>query len=128
MVPLYGVNLTKLLDVIKEHHELFESIQTVEDMNVNLKKFQSSLLEIHRLTRITTIFLSCIGVLMVILMIIVIRLHIRIFQDEKDICNLVGASPFFYWSPHIVSIVFYIAVSGSLSIGVFVLFRTIVAL
>gem|GEM_PF-3500321 len=37
----------------------------------------------------TTIFLSCIGVLMTILMIVVIRLHIRIFQDEKDICNLV---------------------------------------
>ncbi len=49
---------------------------------------------------------------MVILMIVVMRLHIRIFQDEKEICNLVGASPFFYWSPHIVSVLFYTFVSG----------------
>lgn len=124
MIPLYGVDLTQLLVVVREHNDLFESIQTADDMDESLTKFQSSLAEIQRLTRITTIFLSCIAILMVVLMIVVIRLHIRIFQDEKDVCNLVWASPFFYWSPHIVSIIFYIAVSWWLSIAIFILFQT----
>lgn len=125
MVPLYGVDLTKLLAVVQTHNELFESVQTVDDMKESLTKFEGSLTEIKRLTRITTIFLSCIGFLMVILMTVVIRLHIRIFQDERDICNLVGASPFFYWSPHIVSILFYLFMSGILSFWIFFLFRSI---
>jgi cell division protein FtsX len=125
MIPLYGVDLSGLLAVVKEHNELFESVQTADDMQESLTKFEWSLYEIKRLTQMTTIFLSCIGVLMIILMIVVIRLHIRIFQDEKDICKLVWASPFFYWSPHIVSIIFYIVVSWWSSIGIFFLFRTV---
>jgi hypothetical protein len=60
MIPLYGVDLAQLLVVVREHNELFESIQTADDMNESLTKFQTSLTEIQRLTRITTIFLSCI--------------------------------------------------------------------
>lgn len=125
MVPLYGVDLTRLMTVVQEHSELFETVQTMNDIQSSLKGFRGSLDEIRHLTRITTIFLSCIGVLMIILMAVVIRLHIRIFQDEKDVCDLVGASPFFYWSPHIVSILFYLLVSGLLSFSLFFLFRAI---
>jgi cell division protein FtsX len=125
MIPLYGVDLNKLINVVSGYWELFESIQSVEDMSESLTKFETSLQDIKRLTKITTIFLSCIFVLMIVLMIIIIRLHIRIFQDEEEVCNLVWASPFFYWSPHIVSIIFYFVISGGMSAGIFFLFRSI---
>lgn len=125
MVPLYGMDLTKLITVVQGHQELFETVQTMDDVQSSIKGFRGSLEEIRHLTRITTIFLCCIGALMAILMTVVIRLHIRIFQDEKEVCDLVGASPFFYWSPHIVSIFFYIFSSGLLSFSFFFLFRSI---
>lgn len=107
MVPLYGVNLDTLMTVVQKHTDVLESVQTMDDVQASLLRFQGSLSEIQRLTHITSIFLACIGVLMGVLMVVVIRLHIRIFQDEAEICKLVGASPFFYWSPHIVSTLFY---------------------
>lgn len=125
MIPLYGVNITYLLSTVQTHIELFDSVQSMEDVELNLLKFQSSLAEIQRLTRITTIFLQCIGLLMFVLMIVVIRLHTRIFQDEQEVCRLVGASPFFYWSPHVISIIFYILVSASTGAWIFIIFRTI---
>jgi cell division protein FtsX len=71
----------------------------------------------------TVIFLSFIGALMVVLMAVVIRLHIRIFHDEKEVCDLVGASPFFYWSPHIVSIGLYCIASLIVGEALFILFQ-----
>ncbi len=107
MVPLYGVDFSALMGIVETHNNLFETVQSVDDLRQSLKDFEGALMEIKRLTRMTAIFLAFIGVLMIVLMAVVIRLHIRIFQDEKEVCNLVGASPFFYWSPHIVSIILY---------------------
>gem|GEM_PF-3046070 len=40
MVPLYGLDLAKLLLVVREHDTLFESVQTANDMQESLTKFQ----------------------------------------------------------------------------------------
>lgn len=123
MVPLYGVDLSALLGIVEQHRGLFETVQSIDDLRQSLRDFEGTLMEIKRLTRMTIIFLSFIGVLMAILMIVMIRLHIRIFQDEKEVCDLVGASPFFYWSPHIVSIGFYFMASFIAAGVLFVLFQ-----
>lgn len=108
MVPLYGTDIDVLLRVVQRHSAMFEAVQSMDDVQKSLVEFQGSLREIQRLTNITGIFLTFIGVLMIVLMIVIIRTHIRIFQDERDVCELVGASPFFYWSPHLVSVLFYL--------------------
>ncbi len=40
MVPLYGVDIHKLLVIVREHADLFESVQTADDMKESLTKFQ----------------------------------------------------------------------------------------
>ena len=125
MVPLYGTDIEVLLRVVKRNSDMFEAIQTIDDVQKSLVEFQGSLREIKRLTNMTGIFLTFIWTLMGVLMIVVIRIHIRIFQDERDVCELVGASPFFYWSPHIVSVLFYCGVSLLLSFPLFSLFQSI---
>jgi cell division protein FtsX len=89
MVPLYGVDLSALLVIVQKHSDLFEAVQSVDDLKQSLTDFEKTLKEIKRLTRMTGIFLSFIGVLMMVLMMVVTRLHIRIFQDEKEVCDLV---------------------------------------
>ena len=125
MVPLYGTDIDALLPVVQQNSAMFEAVQPIEDVQKSLIDFESTLREIKRLTNMTGIFLTFIWLLMAVLMIVVIRIHIRIFQDERDVCELVGASPFFYWSPHIVSVLFYVWVSLFVSFAIFLLFQSI---
>lgn len=89
MVPLYGTNIETLVRVVKMNSDMFEAIQSIDDVQKSLKEFEGTLKEIKRLTNMTGIFLMFIGALMIVLMIVIARVHIRIFQDERDVCELV---------------------------------------
>ena len=57
MVPLYGTNTDNLLRVVKQNSDMFEAIQSIDEVQKSLVDFQSSLSEIKRLTNMTGIFL-----------------------------------------------------------------------
>jgi len=58
MVPLYGTDIEVLLRVVKRNSDMFEAIQTIDDVQKSLVEFQGSLREIKRLTNMTGIFLT----------------------------------------------------------------------
>lgn len=57
MVPFYGANLSDLISLVQSHADIFESIQSVDDMQDTLTELQGTMTELQRLTRITYVFL-----------------------------------------------------------------------
>jgi hypothetical protein len=57
MVPLYGTNIETLVRVVQQNSDMFEAVQSLDEVQKSLRDFEASLLEIKRLTNMTAIFL-----------------------------------------------------------------------
>lgn len=97
MVPLYGTNIDELIALVRGHEFLLELVRPQETIEKKLRDFQTSMNRIAQLSQMVIVFLASMAALMIILLTMSLRMHIRIFDDEKRVANLVGAHPIWYW-------------------------------
>jgi len=97
IIPLQGMNTDMLWTRIQEFRDLFESGTEVRNLRGRLERFDRSLVEIREIWFVLLIFISLTLVLMAMVLIAILRYHLRLFQDERIVGRLVGADPVFIW-------------------------------
>lgn len=111
MVPLYGTDIERLWIRVLEYRDIFEQTSSIDSVRQHLRAFESSLNTIERTVHAVVFFLVLTAVVMILLIFSVLRYHVRLFYDELIIGRLVGAEPYFFWGPHVVSIFLYTGVA-----------------
>ncbi len=111
MVPLYNTDIERLWIRVLEYRDIFEQTSSIDSVRQHLRTFESSLNTIERTVHAVIFFLILTAIVMVLLIFSVIRYHVRLFYDELIIGRLVGAEPYFFWGPHVVSVVLYTGVA-----------------
>lgn len=107
MIPLYGTDIERLWVRVLEYRDIFEQTSSIDSVRQHLRTFESSLNTIERTVHAVVFFLILTALVMILLIFSIVRYHIRLFYDELIIGRLVGAEPYFFWGPHIVSVVLY---------------------
>jgi cell division protein FtsX len=97
IIPLQGMNTDMLWTRIQEFRDLFESGTEVRNLRARLERFDRSLVEIREVWWVLLVFISLTLVLMAMVLIAILRYHLRLFQDERIVGRLVGADPVFIW-------------------------------
>ena len=118
MIPLYGTDITVLWKNIQEYRDIFDSVQSFDTMRTRLKKFENAMEDINHIVGVLALFAWLTVLLMAVLVIAMIRYHVKMFHSEIILGRLVWADPLYFWGPHIVSIVVYagLGFSGALII------------
>ncbi len=111
MVPLYGTDIERLWIRVLEYRDIFEQTSSIDSVRQHLRSFESSLNTIERTVHAVVFFLVLTAIVMILLIFSVLRYHVRLFYDELVIGRLVGAEPYFFWGPHVVSIFLYTGVA-----------------
>ena len=111
MVPLYGTDIERLWIRVLEYRDIFEQTSSIDSVRQHLRAFESSLNTIERTVHAVVFFLVLTAIVMILLIFSVLRYHVRLFYDELIIGRLVGAEPYFFWGPHVVSIFLYTGVA-----------------
>lgn len=111
MVPLYGTDVERLWIRVLEYRDIFEQTSSIDSVRQHLRSFESSLNTIERTVHAVVFFLVLTAIVMILLIFSVLRYHVRLFYDELVIGRLVGAEPYFFWGPHVVSIFLYTGVA-----------------
>lgn len=91
------MNTDMLWTRIQEFRDLFESGTEVRNLRSRLERFDRSLVEIREIWMILLVFIGLTLTLMTMVLIAILRYHLRLFQDERLVGRLVGADPIFIW-------------------------------
>lgn len=124
MIPLYHADIDLFWTRMNAYRELFENPSSAEEIRTHLASIQKTLDEIQTATYLVGIFLALTTIVMVLLLIYTIRSHLRRFHEEYMIGQLVGAEPYFFWTPHILSMTGYLIISFVASGAIFWLGRS----
>lgn len=126
IIPLEAMNTDILWTRIQEYRDLFESGTEVSDIRVRLERFEQSLQDIREIWAILLVFIALTILLMGMVLIAIVRYHLRLFQDERMVGRLVGADPLFIWGPHVITVTLYIFLSLGCALGLFQVFQRFV--
>lgn len=97
MIPLYGTDIARLWQNIQEYRDIFDSVQSFDTMRTRLKKFENAMDDINHIVGVLTLFAGLTILLMIILVIAMIRYHVKVFHHEIILGRLVGADPLYFW-------------------------------
>lgn len=97
MIPLYGTDIAHLWQNIQEYRDIFDSVQSFDTMRTRLKKFENAMDDINHIVGVLTLFAGLTILLMIILVIAMIRYHVKVFHHEIILGRLVGADPLYFW-------------------------------
>ncbi|MCB9806316.1 hypothetical protein H6768_00110 [Candidatus Peribacteria bacterium] len=97
VIPLRGINTDIFWTRIQEFRDLFEGGADITHLQERLEKFNQSLEDVHDIWIALLIFTGLTLTLMVMLLIAIIRYHLRLFMEERIVGRLVGADPLFIW-------------------------------
>jgi cell division protein FtsX len=97
IIPLQGMDTDVLWTRIQEFRDLFESGTEVTNLRSRLERFNQSLTEIREIWMVLLVFIGLTLTLMAMVLIAILRYHLRLFQDERIVGRLVGADPIFIW-------------------------------
>lgn len=97
IIPLQGINTDILWTRIQEFRDLFESGTEVTNLRARLERFDRSLADIRQIWTVLLVFIGLTLILMCMVLVAVLRYHLRLFQDERIVGRLVGADPVFIW-------------------------------
>ena len=97
MIPLYGTDITVLWKNIQEYRDIFDSVQSFDTMRTRLKKFENAMDDINHIVGVLTLFAGLTILLMIVLVIAMIRYHVKVFHHEIVLGRLVGADPLYFW-------------------------------
>lgn len=97
MIPLYGTDITMLWKNIQEYRDIFDSVQSFDTMRTRLKKFENAMDDINHIVGVLTVFAGLTILLMIVLVIAMIRYHVKVFHHEIILGRLVGADPLYFW-------------------------------
>jgi len=97
VIPLKGVDTDMLWKRIRAFRDLFESGTDISQLRTRLNRFESALNNIERIWTALLVFIGMTVMLMIIVLISILRYHLRLFQDERIVGRLVGADPAFIW-------------------------------
>jgi cell division protein FtsX len=123
VIPLQGVNTDIFWQRIREFRDLFEWGAEIQDLRMRLKKFNESLDEIRDIWVALLLFTGLTLVLMLMLLVAILRYHLRLFTGERVVGRLVGADPIFIWWPHAVTGTVYLVMSMAIAFGLFQLLQ-----
>lgn len=123
IIPLQGVDTDLLWARIQEFRDLFESDTEISGLRMRLKRFQNSLEDIQEVWTVLLVFLCLTVALMAVVLLAVLRYHLRLFQDERIVGRLVGADPVFIWGPHAITMILYLIVGTACAFGLFQAFQ-----
>jgi cell division protein FtsX len=124
MIPLYHTDIELFWSSMDKHRQLFENPSSVEDIRKHLTGIQQTLKQIQTATYLVGVFLALTAIVMLLLLVFTIRSHLRRFHEEYTIGRLVGAEPYFFWTPHILSMTGYLIISLVSSGAIFLLVRS----
>lgn len=97
IIPLQGMDTDVLWTRIQEFRDLFESGTEVTNLRSRLERFNQSLTDIREIWMVLLVFIGLTLTLMAMVLIAILRYHLRLFQDERIVGRLVGADPVFIW-------------------------------
>lgn len=97
VVPLQGVDTDIFWKRIGEFRDLFEGGVDIESLHLRLEKFEESLNEIRDIWVALLLFTGLTLILMLMLLVAILRYHLRLFAEERVVGRLVGADPVFIW-------------------------------
>lgn len=97
VVPLQGMDTDMLWRRIRAFRDLFESGTDIAQLRTRLNRFESALDNVERIWTALLVFIGMTLLLMSIVLLSVLRYHLRLFQDERIVGRLVGADPAFIW-------------------------------
>jgi cell division protein FtsX len=123
IIPLTGIDTDMLWRRIREFRDLFESDADVSQLRIRLERFENSLQEMEHIWTAILIFIGLTLTLMTIVLVAILRYHLRLFQSERIVGRIVGADPVYIWWPHVITMLFYISVSTACALGLFQVFQ-----
>lgn len=89
IIPLQGMNTDTLWTRIQEYRDLFESSTEVTNLKSRLERFNKSLEDIQQIWTVLLVFIGLTLILMGMLLVAILRYHLRLFQDERIVGRLV---------------------------------------
>ncbi len=89
MIPLYGTDITLLWKSIQEYRDIFDSVQSFDAMRTRLKKFENAMDDINHIVSVLAIFSGLTVLLMIVLVVAMIRYHVKVFHHEIILGRLV---------------------------------------
>ncbi|MBP6921453.1 hypothetical protein KBB89_02825 [Candidatus Gracilibacteria bacterium] len=119
IVPLQGIDTDVFWKRIQEFRDLFEGGADVRSLRVRLEKFNRSIDEIRNIWIALLFFVGLTVMLMLMLLVAILRYHLRLFEEERVVGRLVGADPVFIWGPHVVTGTVYLIMSSLIGVGLF---------
>lgn len=119
MIPLYGTDITLLWKSIQEYRDIFDSVQSFDAMRTRLKKFENAMDDINHIVSVLAIFSGLTVLLMIVLVVAMIRYHVKVFHHEIILGRLVWADPVYFWGPHILSVMLYMICGFSCALLIF---------
>jgi cell division protein FtsX len=119
LIPLQGIDTALLWQRIQEFRDLFDSGVDSTNIRMRLEKFEQSMQDIRDIWVALLVFTGLTLLLMCMLLVAILRYHLRLFYSERVVGRLVWADPVFIWWPHIVTGILYIVVSIALALWLF---------
>ncbi len=89
IIPLQGINTDMLWTRIQEYRDLFESSTEVTNLKSRLERFNRSLQDIQQIWTVLLVFIGLTLILMGMVLVAILRYHLRLFQDERIVGRLV---------------------------------------
>lgn len=89
IIPLQGINTDTLWTRIQEYRDLFESSTEVTNLKSRLERFNRSLQDIQQIWTVLLVFIGLTLILMGMVLVAILRYHLRLFQDERIVGRLV---------------------------------------
>jgi cell division protein FtsX len=89
VIPLQGMDTDMFWKRIREFRDLFEGGVDIQSLRIRLENYEHSMDEIHDIWVALLLFTGLTLVLMVMLLIAILRYHLRLFQGERMVGRLV---------------------------------------
>lgn len=89
IIPLQGINTDTLWTRIQEYRDLFESSTEVTNLKSRLERFNRLLQDIQQIWTVLLVFIGLTLILMGMVLVAILRYHLRLFQDERIVGRLV---------------------------------------
>jgi cell division protein FtsX len=118
-VPLYGADIGAFWTLVSEYGMIFEKIESTKVIHERFDRFEASIDRIQNVTWVVGVFLILTGLLIVALIIMIIRYHMKLFRQEYILGRLMGAEPYFLFLPHALTVIVYNAAAFVLAWGLF---------
>lgn len=89
VIPLQGMDTDMFWKRIREFRDLFDGGVDIQSLRLRLEKFEESMEEIRDIWVALLLFTGLTLVLMMMLLIAILRYHLRLFQGERVVGRLV---------------------------------------